>query len=233
MARRRSLKRGTPVTSNGVLRYEVLSADSANNKWYNIAPKAAYDATLAMTAGDWPDFDGVGDFGHTGTLNSKPITEDMTDYTLEAWVNFDAITAGDRVIFMSNATFQDAISLLVDNGSDQLWARVRNSTSTASVNVYGATAITTGSWNHLVMSADSTSGMCIVYLNGHPDGGGPYTAPLAGDYGCFICSAWYPPSGNNGGQIVNGKCNNVRLYNKALSFDEVARNYYAGKAVHT
>ena len=120
MPRRRSLKRGTPVTSNGVIRYEVLSGDSANNKWYNIAPKAAYDATLVMTAGDWPDFDGVGDYAHTGTFNSKPITETITDYTLEAWVKPEAILGPDRVIFMTNATFQEAISLLMDAGSDQI-----------------------------------------------------------------------------------------------------------------
>ena len=230
MPRRRSLKRGTPVTSNGVLRYEVLSADSANNKWYNIAPKAAYDATLVMTAGDWPDFDGVGDYAHTGTFNSKPITETITDYTLEAWVKPEAILGPDRVIFMTNATFQEAISLLMDAGSDQIWVRIRNSTSTTTVNITGATSIPTGSWSHLVMSADSTSGMCILYLNGHPDGGGPYTAPLSGDYGCFIAASNY---GGGSDQYLDGLWNNVRIYNKALSADEVARNYYAGKAVHT
>jgi hypothetical protein len=230
MPRRRSLKRGTPVTSNGVIRYEVLSGDSANNKWYNIAPKAAYDATLVMTAGDWPDFDGVGDYAHTGTFNSKPITETFTDYTLEAWVNFDAIPYASRVIFMTNATFQEAISLLVDKGSDQLWTRIRNSGNTTTVESTGATTIATGSWKHLVLSADSTSGMSILYLDGHPDGGGPYTAPLSGDYGCFIACANY---GGAPGQLMNGQCNNVRIYNKALSADEVARNYYAGKAVHT
>lgn len=230
MPRRRSLKRGTPVTSNGVLRYEVLSADSANNKWYNIAPKATYDATLVMTAGDWPDFDGVGDYAHTGTFNSKPITETITDYTLEAWVKPDALVGADRLIFMTNATFQEAISLLMDAGSDQIWVRIRNSTNTTTVNTTGATSIPTGSWSHLVMSADSTSGMCILYLNGHPDGGGLYTAPLSGDYGCFIACANY---GGAPSQMLDGLCNNVRIYNKALSADEVARNYYAGKAVHT
>lgn len=230
MPRRRSLKRGTPVTSNGVLRYEVLSADSANNKWYNIAPKAAYNATLVMTAGDWPDFDGVGDYAHTGTFNSKPITETITDYTLEAWVKPDALVGADRLIFLTNATFQEAISLLMDAGSDQIWVRIRNSTNTTTVDTTGATSIPTGSWSHLVMSADSTSGMCILYLNGHPDGGGLYTAPLSGDYGCFIACANY---GGAPGQMLDGLCNNVRVYNKALSADEVARNYYAGKAVHT
>ena len=230
MARSRSLKRGAPVTSNGVLRYEVLSADSANNKWYNIAPKAAYDSTLVMTAGDWPDFDGVGDYAHTSTFNSNPITETFTDYTLEAWIKPDAIVGPDRVIFLTNATNQEAISLLMDAGSDQIWVRIRNSTNTTTVNLYGSTSIATGSWSHLVMSADSTSGMCILYLNGHPDGGGLYTAPLSGDYGCFLVCQNY---GGAPSQLLNGLCDNVRVYNKALSADEVARNYYAGKAVHT
>jgi len=230
MARRRSLKRGTPVTSNGVARYEVLSGDSANNKWYNIAPKAAYDATLVMTAGDWPDFDGVGDYAHTGSLDSKPITETFTDYTIEAWFKPDAMQPGDRIVFMTTAAQQDAISLLMMPGAATVWARVRNSTNTAHVNVYGATTITTGSWHHFVMSADSVAGTCKVYLDNDLDGSGAYTAPLATDKGCFIGSAYY---GGALAQLIDGLCNNVRIYNKALSADEVARNYYAGKAVHT
>lgn len=230
MPRRRSLKRGTPVTSNSVTRYEVLSGDSANNKWYNIAPKAAYDATLVMTAGDWPEFDGVGDYGHTGALDSKPITETFTDYTLEAWIKPDTIAPGDRIVFMTATTQQDAISLLMDNGSDQVWARVRNSTNTAHVNVYGATSISTGAWHHIVMSADSAAGTCKLYLDNDLDGSGAYTAPIAVDKGCFIGTAYY---GGALAQVFDGLCDSVRIYNKALSADEVARNYYAGKAVHT
>jgi hypothetical protein len=231
MPRRKSLKRGTPVTSNGVIRYEVLSGDSANNKWYNTAPKAAYDATLVMTAGDWPNFDGVGDYAHTGTLNSQPITETFADYTFESWIKADAIGAGDRIVFMTAVGNQDALSLLMNPGSSQAWSRVFSPSSGSHVNIYGATSISTGAWHHLVMVADSTANTCKLYLDNDLDGSGAYTAPLTTDKGCFIGVAYYHAGFVT--QYFDGLCDNVRIYNKALSADEVARNYYAGKAVHT
>ena len=70
MPRRRTLNRKRPLTNGNLgLRFERASGDSDNLKWYNLANLTGVDidfAIMHMSAGDWPNFDGVGDFCGTG-----------------------------------------------------------------------------------------------------------------------------------------------------------------------
>jgi hypothetical protein len=219
-----------PVTDGAICRWERLSGDSSGLVWHNLTSAGtAYDATLVMAPGDWPDFDGVGDYAHIGAVGSQPIVADISaGFTLDVWVKVHSAAAGERLIFMSHSGSTDGISLLL-NAGPRVWGRAYVTTPTHA-NCYGATNFALNQWQHLAFVADVSAGLFTVYLNGVADGTLAYTAVFPGPFGGYFGCARYgvnPPS-----QLFDGEMDIARFYNRPLSVDEILRNYNAEKAAH-
>jgi hypothetical protein len=87
--------------------------------------------------------------------------------------------------------------------------------------VYGNTALTLGEWYHVGFTR-SLQGDISLYLNGQLDATG-------------VVTAWYAPTftllGNSGGGSGSTfTLHGPRIYNTALTPEEVAQEYNSGKA---
>ncbi len=71
-------------------------------------------------------------------------------------------------------------------------------------------------WVFITLTYDETNNQTIIYLNGENDVSGTST-----DFSSFTLTS----IGNRGGNYLNGSLDDVRIYNRALSADEVKAQY--------
>jgi hypothetical protein len=158
----------------------------------------------------------------------------MQDFTIDAWVKFNAmggsamITRGDafaaqqnKVIFLGS----------LNDGRAQFWVRGDNGDA-ATAYVEGTTSMAPDTWYHLAAVRQLGSNLRL-YVNGVeegavPDNAGPITftaaRPLA--IGTYTVGA-------TGGQLFptfNGKIDEVEVFDRALSEDEIYAIFAAGSA---
>ena len=93
--------------------------------------------------------------------------------------------------------------------------------------VYGNTqTITTGQWYYVTATYDS-QGYMKIYLNGKLDGtAGPYLIPANSGNDLYI-GKW----ASDGSYPFNGLIDEVKIYNYALTADEVKQDYNQGSAI--
>ena len=117
-----------------------------------------------------------------------------------------------------------------DTGNDN-WVRVNSATETA-VKIGGNSTVTwnhgitftLNEWQHFAM-VRASNGVMTIYRNGVA-GGTPSSAQTG--------TATFKALGQkNSGDYWNGKLDDFKFYNKALSTDEVTKNYKHGKGKHT
>ena len=133
-----------------------------------------------------------------------------TGVSISAWVNVDSFSNGPTVVNL----YSNNSIVLGTNSSGNFFRSGQGNTVTST------TAMTTGTWNHIVMAAD-TSGNVNLYLNGIAAGSGS-----AG-------TAMYNDNNNNDligaygtlDQPMNGRIDQVRIFNKQISSAEVTTLY--------
>jgi hypothetical protein len=144
---------------------------------------------------------------------------DVSDaITLEAWVYWDGTANNDGVL---GRWFSGATSYMIYAHAGQLLFYTNTSSSAASISGTG--------WKHVIGTYDLVSRR--IYIDGQEIGSGTaYNSPLAtsdkpieiGKYGGSGAAASYQ------NQIAQ-----PRIYNRALTAEEVERNYTAGKYIYT
>jgi hypothetical protein len=168
----------------------------------------------------------AGKFGNGGSFDGSddrvvvPRTtalEPTTQVTLSAWVNASAFASPGRIFFKSDNSGNAVYSL--DTNSTTVRFVIRNSSSTA-VTVSSSTTLSTSTWYHLVGTYDGTT--ANLYINGRLDSSGSLAGPLSTysasrDLGIGAV--------DTGSQFWNGKIDEARIYNRALSSDEVRQLY--------
>ena len=143
---------------------------------------------------------------------------DISDaITLEAWVYWDGTANNDGVL---GRWFSGATSYMIYAHAGQLLFYTNTSSSAASISGTG--------WKHVIGTYDLVSRR--IYIDGQEIGSGTaYNSPLAtsdkpieiGKYGGSGAAASYQ------NQIAQ-----PRIYNRALTAEEVERNYNAGKNIY-
>ena len=150
---------------------------------------------------------------------------DITDaITLEAWVYWDA-GVDEGFISKWNLAQSKASYLLYKASATRFMIYVSSNGSTIT-NQQNVTSISNG-WNHLVGVYDGANLKC--YLNGALDGSKAYSSGIystdeiveIGRYGEATSTQY------------NGPIAQPRIYNRALTAEEVARNFNSGKAIYT
>lgn len=101
-------------------------------------------------------FDGTGD-----SLNTGHVALTASDFTLEAWVRFSALGAGNRTLF-SQYTGADAARTLFDvrNAKLSIFSGANGVQS-------GTTTLVTGQWYHIAFVRQGTT--CKGYIDGTLD----------------------------------------------------------------
>jgi len=155
------------------------------------------------------DFDGSEGTGITMGLSSPPPT------TLCGWVNLDSTSA--EAVVVNNPGFRgqnlyvqsgDAIAeVILDNNDNSIQAR---------------SSVSTGNWYHLVAVLDSNSGQVELYVNGQEKSSQSWDGTYDGDSNIDNIGT---DELNAPEQPLDGKIDDVRVYNRALSANEVRALY--------
>ena len=191
----------------------------------------------AWTASGWTgsalSFDNTDDVATANTYDAIDLTSQLT---LSAWVNLNS-TAGTHDVFgkvITGTNFQ--YRMAVRNGNnltfefcDGVLAACNSGTNWNAQTTTGAN-IQAGQWYHLVATYDDAADNIVLYINGQPYAdsvlnGAPETTPLVSSPNANILMglSW-------AGEDTDGIIDDARIYNRALTADEVKQLYLFGLA---
>ena len=197
----------------------TATADSADPKWINRSQASNSPGSLTSDSSGALSFDGKNDYVNCGNDPSLDITDAIT---IEAWVkptsaaNFDAIVSkqginvGYMILMMATKKFR----MYVGDGN---WEYVESDTIFDGV-----------SWYHITGTYNPSDGKIRIYINGILEGtptsqGAPLTSAVDVIIGAYASdpTTYY----------FNGSIDSVRIYNRALSAEEVRYHYNRGGPV--
>jgi hypothetical protein len=167
--------------------------------------------------GSVAEFDGTGDY--IEVPNSATLNITGNQITLAAWAYYDDVAGNPEILIAkvyqetTHASPYFSYSLhLLSNGQPRFWLRL----GTASRNVPGTVGmIQSKGWYHVAGVYNGSQ--MVLYVNGQPVATANYTGNITG-YNTVL------RLGINGGltEPMDGKIDDVRIYNRALSAEEVA-----------
>lgn len=201
-------------------------------------------ATLAHGNGSGTGFSfGSGKLGgalsHDGSSGTANVTFPSTSIqpssvTMSVWVNLTDLNAWDSVCsyYANGSNDWGPFELYVDGDNPGYfhWTVLNGGTRQISTASSG-TPISTGSWYHVVGTYSSATGVSKVYVNGvekatgsFPSGAISYTtANTDNKISCFNNPRW-------SGEGMRGALDHVKIFNRALTADEVLAEYSAQNA---
>tara|TARA_R110000744_G_scaffold166446_3_gene283605 strand:+ start:10445 stop:11131 length:687 start_codon:yes stop_codon:yes gene_type:complete len=202
-------------TGGAALRLERLSATTASTTWYDITGNGKNGT--ANSASLFSDFLFNGTNSTVATTLESPLLPATSTWTLQAWVTQ---LANGRTLFATRAG---------NNG----WA-LRDSPSGGDLeftsfpfagNLAVLPSMLGGDWYHIVLAwAPGAPASLKSYVNG-----ALHATVAPSDYAA-VGQPLVIGSGTAG--FYNGKIDTVRVYSRALSADEILRDYNAGKPEH-
>ena len=223
-----SVYAGPNTIQNGLL----LHIDPSNPRSYPGSGNTIFDisgngnnatltngaSVISQRSGRALDFDGVNDYvdcGNNSTLNPT------SNISAAAWVFPSALSDVYTCIigrddaslgrsFMFGQRYQSG-------GLGNLWLQI-NGNST----LVGNSAIPKNTWSHVSFTGNSSSGY-RVFLNGREDGTAAWLQPNTTTGSTTIARRTY----TNSEYSLPGQLDDVRLYNRALSPQEIINNFNA------
>lgn len=178
------------------------------------------------------EFDGSTNYATVGNLGS------FGEITVEVWVNYDAIDYYRNPVDCNYTTGGSGTGNIgprmeVNSSGNVSWVwsanTTTNNTYSGLISAYG---ISTGNWYHSVFSWKNSS-TYAAYINGVNNG---YTASHNGSNNgawtgavsdLFIGKGFTLGPANQ--RSMDGKIGSVKIYNRALSAEEVLQNYEASR----
>jgi len=203
---------GDPTTTNAYLgNYDIGGGQRIINGRVDIG---AYEESLPLDtiAGNCLEFDGTGDY-----ISGSGIDTSMGAITIEAWVYHNSLPAGDIQRYVTIAPELAVLrydgSASGDAGELHFYVKKANGSS---YSVRADSILATGEWMHIAGTYDGTD--MKLYLNGKL----VKSASPAGGL--------YSPSGNftfsSSGETLDGKLDEVRVWNRALTANEIRQNMH-------
>jgi hypothetical protein len=151
-----------------------------------------------------------------------------TGLSLEGWVYVD-VSKDIRGALIGKYKFTQsarAYSLELD---DLTLKFILSSNGSSTTSVQGSTTISTTGWYHFVSTYDESN--IKVYLNGAEDNTQAYSGGIyAQDYPVTIGVL---DTASQATSIMKDQIAQPRIYNRALTADEVEQNYNAGKNTYS
>ncbi|MEK7560853.1 MAG: LamG domain-containing protein [Patescibacteria group bacterium] len=197
---------------------------NANHGWAINGPKK-----VIGRIGQALEFDGVdgdGDFVGLANPTALQLTGSMT---ISAWTYLRTTppVTDSQIVFKGNNGTDKAYGLnySVDNGPIQ--GRVQlSSTGSDSISRYSATTLALNSWYHVVGVYNAATLTLDIYINGSINNGtlvGSVPASVYNSTNDFSIGRT-----ENSAGFFDGLIDDVRVYNRALSADEIKRLYRIG-----
>lgn len=172
----------------------------------------------------------TGRFGQCAVFNGSSSNVKITQnayssnaFSVSCWVKFNALGLDQRFVVCNSNTYSKyfRINIRTDNKISAFYG-----TSNSAI-IISPSTYTTGVFYHIAMSAIQGSNLSL-YINGVliqsiANGGTGYVANLASEFGAWV------GSGRGGvSEILNGSIDQLRIFNRALTQEEVTALYNEG-----
>jgi len=175
-------------------------------------------ALVSGTRGKSYSFDGADDGIDLGL--KTPFTSPSTEITISSWVRMDTnYLATKRIIGKATGSQGYDLSIRIDTGEMRASAYFSDTVSSSPLN--GNTALAKDRWYHLAATYNGSEAR--IYVNGVLDG----TAQISGNINHSSLQLAIGYNGVNDGYF-NGSIDEVMLWNRALSEQEINSSYQAG-----
>jgi hypothetical protein len=165
------------------------------------------------------------------SVADSPSLDITGSVTIDAWVRFDAVTDFQHWVAGKGGTYQ----LVITGDSRAPAGRPAffiHNPLTGFVGAIGSSALAFGTFVHLAGTYDVTTGVLRVYVNGVENGSAtvaPGTSVTANDAPFGI--GGFPGGGGFGPQqFLKGLIDEVELFNRALTSQEIQATFSAGSA---
>jgi len=205
------------VVTDGLVSYwtfdkDDIEGDTAKDVWGENDGTIMGDPQIVEgEVGEALEFDGSGDYVEVPDAESLQLWE---TYTLEAWVyQTNTVPTDARIIDKITAGTADGPHLDTHPTGTKLRSCAGNC-------INNNTDRDLETWYHVAMTFDN--GDVKFYLNGSSDGGGVVPSPLSGNSLSLKIG-----TDSNTQLCFSGIIDEVRVYNRALSEDEVKQNMKA------
>lgn len=166
-------------------------------------------------------FDGVDDAVEIDAVG-KPALNMPDALTVSVWVNADASAPARERYVVSHGSYEQRykLSLLPQNPSPTFLPRWTVRTSAGIVDLDATRAINAGQYVHLAATFDGAN--VRIFVDGQPAGSRAHTGTLAPATVPLLLGQMLP---SDAGYNFAGALDDVRLYNRALSSDEIQALY--------
>jgi hypothetical protein len=161
-------------------------------------------------------FDGVNDY-----IDFIDFDYFTGDKTISTWVKLNSIGVAQYIITNFDS-LSDGFGVLIntDNTVGITWDNTNNNVRTNSID-----ALSSGVWYHITC-VYNTGGDGEIYINGILKKNGSLRTEVPDTNKIRISGRWVS-AGSGTTQELDGQISNLKVYNKALTADEVLQNYNA------
>lgn len=228
-----STPQGTGRLDSGLAGYWAL--DETTGSSASDSSTSGVTGTLTnMENGDWVaaqvgnglDFDGTDEYV-TIADNSLHDFGDTESLTIAGWFNRGTATTDDTIVAKRSgiANTDDGYICYIDDATDQLICEVSESGGTDEYSVTSVSTFTATGWNHFAFVWDQGSATATeLYINGVPNNA--TDSGTIGNLGDLSNSdAFRIGAESDAGNPFIGQLDEMRLYNRALSPDEISQLY--------
>ena len=166
-------------------------------------------------------FDGTNDYVNIADHASL----EPSIFSISLWVKFDTLTSFLIEKRPDSGGSRIGFELYRESGTGTFWFLYDEDGIGGTLNVESITQPTTDRWYHLVITRDG-SGTNRIYVDGVQENSGTRVGGIASDSDLFI--------GSEGGvaNFLDGTIDDVRIYSRALSSQEILSLYQSGTCIH-
>lgn len=173
------------------------------------------DNTFPQTSGNCLDFDGTDDYARRANASTA-----NNNFTAAMWVKIDAYGGGTTVFFNNGVTDARGYTLRITS------AGVLEADYSFVAGLSSGYTLSTGTWYHVVLRR--ALGISQIFVNSTVQGGQFTSTPNAAGSGDYITLGASTTSTPTTSSFCNCKLDDVRLYERALSNDEIDTLYANG-----
>lgn len=174
------------------------------------------------------DFDGIDDFMTLADPVSGILDFGASqDFTLSGWFNRDTFTTDDTILAKRNGIVDtdDGYIVYIDDATDKLTFEVSENSGTDEYQVESVSTFTTAGWHHFsVVWDDDSTANTEIYIDGKKDNGTD-TGTITNLDSLTNALAYRIGAESDNNNPFDGSLDEIRVYNRALTVDEVLRLY--------
>ncbi len=166
------------------------------------------------------EFDGTNDYVDCGNSTSFEITTG----TIEVWFKVDQLSLGQTLVAKNlSGGFNNSMLLRINESTNKIWFYLESTSTYAAIS--SDNSIVADKWYHVAIQWGS-SGM-KMFVNGvQQTETNAATYPMVATGGDFTMGSYYAGASNGYIELLNGKIDEVRIWNDLRTETEIRQNMY-------